>query len=348
VTKIICVGDIHAMDRPPKNATESYMDDIIGMLLWIADYAKEHGIVHVVWAGDIFHHKQPSKTSHALVLRMIEVVRYHRKLGIDICAVTGNHDISNDVLASIKEKQPLGVLYKAGLRELSGWHPTAPLFGAPWQQNWTTSDSAAEEAFETYRLPPVVFINGQNSWPSGLGQPGVKGWDELAAHVLCVTHAPIYPPGEAEKQLFELVPTEGEHGISHAMRNVGSLYYGHIHEDHGVFEVEGVTYCNVGALSRGSLTEYNIEREIKMAVWDSETGFEEVVVPHRPAEEVLRVVEGAEEKADRLSLDNFLTEVGSSTLSVSTTGSVIEHIRGRADVSDRVKKTAIEILEEVE
>jgi len=349
VTKIICVGDIHVMDRPPKNATESYTDDIISMLYWIADEADRLKVDAVVWAGDVFHFKQPSKTSHALVLRMIAVVRYYRKKGLKLYIVTGNHDISNDVLATVHEKQPLGVLYKAGAVELVGWDKTGlPLFGVPWQANWTTDESASMDAFYNWRV--AKHDEEHPRYPE---------------RSLAVTHAPIYPPGEAEKQLFELVPTQGEHGLSAAMGNEGFLYYGHIHEYHSVFEVEGVTYANMGAISRGSLTEYNIEREIKVALWTDgaeerfemsdgtgyttlgEPGFIEIPVPHKPAEEVLKIAQASEEKADKISLDSFLSEVGHSTLDISNTSNVISHIQSREDVPEKVKKTAIEILEEV-
>jgi predicted phosphodiesterase len=336
MTKILCVGDIHAMDKPPVNATETYMDDIIEMLQWTIRLASEEDYDAVVWAGDIFHHKQPSRTSHALVLRMIGVVHYAQELGVELLAVTGNHDISNDVLTSIEEKQPLGVLYKAGLKELVGWHPSLPIFGVPWRQDWTTNERSAWEAFEGWRQAHL---------------------DDLGPR-LAVTHAPIYPPKEAENIQWDLVPTRGENGISAAMSGVGFLYYGHIHEDHGVFEVEGVTYANMGAISRGSLHEYNLERQIKVALWDdgssmegpvggAAASFTEIVVPHKPASEVFKIAEAEEKKAERLSLDEFLREVGSSTLSVSSTGSVIEHIKGRSDVPASVRKIAIEILEEV-
>lgn len=326
MTQILCVGDIHVSDRPPVNATEEYTDDIIAMLRWIADEAARREVDAVVWAGDIFHHKQPGRNSHALVLRMIEVVRYYRRLKLDLCIVVGNHDISNDVLASVHEKQPLGVLFKAGARELNGWHPTLPLFGVPWQQNWTTSETAAWEAFEGWREPPQA----------------VKERLQLP-EALAVTHAPIYPPGEAEKQLFELVSTES---LATAMDGMGSLYYGHIHEDHGVFRVGGVRFSNMGAISRGSLTEYNLEREIKVALWTAE-GFEEIPVPHKPAEEVFRIVEAMEERGQKVSLDAFLSDIGASTLQISSTASVIEHILGRKDVPPRIKERAIKILEEV-
>lgn len=339
MTRILCVGDIHAMDRPPANATESYMDDIIDMLNWTIRLASEEDYDAIVWAGDIFHHKSPSRTSHALVLRMIGVVKLAEELGVELLAVTGNHDISNDVLSSIPEKQPLGVLYQAGLKELAGWHPRLPLFGVPWRQDWTTNERSAWEAFE--------------------------GWRDDQGHLavepakLAVTHAPIYPPREAENIQWNLVPTKGEDGISEAMGGEGFLYYGHIHEDHGIFNVNGVTYANMGAISRGSLTEYNLERQIKVALWDdgksdpdgpiggTEPGFTEIVVPHKPASEVFKIAEAEEKKADRLSLDEFLSDIGSSTLDISSTASVVDHIRTRKDVPARVRQRAIEILEDV-
>lgn len=334
MTKILLVGDIHVMDRPPVNATESYTDDIIEMLTWTIDYAVKNGIPTIVWAGDIFHHKAPSRTSHALVQRMIGVVLYGISKGIEMICATGNHDISNDRLDSL-DKQPLGVLAKAGLRLLDGWHEDLPLYVVPWRQDWTTSETSAYEAFGRWR----TALGLDND-----GEPPLMEGDMF----LAVTHAPIYPPGEAEKQLFELVPTKGENGLAAAMGGKGYLYYGHIHEDHGIFEVEGVTFANMGAISRGSLHEYNLSRKIKVAVWDSDFGFAAVDVPHKPAEEVFKIEQAQEAKTEKLQLDAFLQEVGSSTLDISSTGSVIESIRGREDVSVRVKKRAISILESVE
>jgi hypothetical protein len=314
------------------------MDDLIEMLLWINTYAADRDIPAIVWAGDIFNHKQPGRTSHALVLRMIEVVQDAKRLGIELLIVVGNHDISNDVLESVTEKQPLGVLLASGARELNGWHETLPIFGVPWQQRWLHEDTPME-AFDRWRSA------------GGVDEGGDYAQVDLT-HALTVTHAPIYPPVDAAKQLFELVPTTGPHGLGEAMGHMGFLYYGHIHEDHGIWEDDGVTYANMGALSRGSLHEYNVERSIKVAVWadgedGTELGFREVAVPHKPASEVFKLEAAQISKSEKLSLDRFLNDVGSSTLDISSTGAVIEHIK-TMDVTERVKKTAITILEEVE
>lgn len=327
MTRILTVGDPHLSDRPPVNVTDAYTDDIIAMLRWIAEHAAAEQVDAVVLLGDIFHHKAPSRNSHALVQRMIDVVRYFEKLNVPLWCVVGNHDLTNDRLDSLPS-QPLGVLFKAGLQRLEGWHPTLPIFGIGWRQDWTTNEAAPAEAFAEWRARGDLDI-------------------DLSA-ALALTHAPVYPPKEASEKIFELVPCEGEQGISAAMGHQGYFNFGHIHSNHGVWEVEGVQYANYGALSRGSLVEYNLERSIQVALWSPDSGFTAVDVPHRPAQEHFRVEAAAEVKAEKLSLDAFLQEVGTSTLDISSTGSVIAAIQERPDVTPRVKKKAVEILESVQ
>jgi hypothetical protein len=164
---------------------------------------------------------------------------------------------------------------------------------------------------------------------------------------------------------FDLVDTRL---LANAMTNEGSLYYGHIHEDHGIFMDEGVTFANVGAISRGSLHEYNLERKVKVALWCDgqyedvegldlgepgggrvtllgEPGFFEIEVPHKPASEVFRLDAAKIAKEERLNLDSFLAQVGSASLDISSTASVIAHLKSQPDVPERVIARAIEFLE---
>jgi DNA repair exonuclease SbcCD nuclease subunit len=289
------------------------------MLSFVAKLEKVLKVDSVVWAGDIFHHKQPSRTSHATVLKLMKVAQQYDNLWV----VTGNHDITSDRLDSL-EKQPLGVLYEAGvLKELDGWHPSLPIFGVPWQQRWL-SPGTIDEAFKEFRDHGF-----QSDFPND--------------HALVVTHAPIYPPTVADNVLFELLNLEE---VADAMGNSGSLYYGHIHEPHYTFEVGGVKFANMGAISRGSLHEYNLARKIQVAIWTPEHGFNPIDIPHKPASEVFKLAEAHEKKEVKMDLDSFLAEVGSATLDISSTGSIIEHVRSM-NIEEPVKNTSIELLEEV-
>lgn len=316
MTKILCVGDIHAMDKPPAGATDAYLEDLFSSLAWTAAYAADpkNQIDATVWAGDVFHHKNPSRTSHHTVLRMVGIVEDYQS---PLYIVIGNHDISNDMLDSVPEKQPLGVLYKAGAMPLDGWAEGLPLFGVPWQQDWTEEGTPAR-AFSQWHY--------KDTRPA-----------------LAVTHCSIFPPKEAKDVIFEHVPAEV---IADAMGNEGQVYYGHIHEYHGIYEVRGVTFANMGALSRGSLHEYNLKRGIHAAVWEDGV-FTILDIPHKPATEILRVSEHLQERADKMDLAEFIESVGSSSIDISSTADIIHHIQSMENVEEPIRRRAVELVQSV-
>jgi Icc-related predicted phosphoesterase len=323
--RVMLVGDIHLADRPPASRVEGYLDDVEAKLLYVAKLAKALNCDATVWAGDVFHFKQPSRTSHATVLRAIQIAQKFENLYV----VTGNHDIQSDRLDTL-HKQPLGVLYESGAaQELDGWHPTLPLFGVPWQQRWL-HDGVPEQAFADWRM--VAEATADDAGERALSQS------------LAVTHAPIYPYSMQGDVKFELVDNEE---LAAAMAGQGYLYYGHIHDPHGFYIVNGVTFGNVGAISRGSIHEYNLTRKIQVALWTPEHGFTAIDVPHRPASEIFRIAEHQEKKEAQVSLDIFLSDVGSATLEISSTGSIIKHVQNM-DIEKPVKEKAIELLEGAE
>jgi DNA repair exonuclease SbcCD nuclease subunit len=316
-SKVLILNDLHLRDKPPRNCSEAYLQDIFDILHFTAKLEKALDLDAVVWAGDVFDHKMPSRSSHRLVLRTIEVVKAYRRLLV----LPGNHDISNDRLDSIEEQQPLGVLYEAGAERLEGWVPDLPIFGIPWQQRWD-EPGRVEEVFTPW-LDPAAEVDLE--------------------HSLVVTHASIFPPGQAPGVYESLHPSD----IAEAMRHQGYLEYGHIHDNHGIYEVDGVKFCNLGAISRGSLTESNQERPIQAALWTPEDGFLSIDLPHLPAKEIFLLEQAGELKDKKISDERFLEEVGTTRLEVSSVAGVISHIKGMDEkaVPRPVKEVAIELLE---
>ena len=103
----------------------------------------------------------------------------------------------------------------------------------PWLQDFT--DSAVTDALARF-----------NDHPDG-------------THALVVTHAPLYPLGQ--ELPYENYPTDR---WARAMGNRGNVFYGHVHEPHGIYVVDGVTFANPGALSRGSLHELAVKKTFKL------------------------------------------------------------------------------------
>ena len=302
------IADIHASDRPPSSCTDSYLDDLLDLLAQTVRIASERRLRAVVWAGDIFHSKTPGRTSHKLVQRLAVIAGSYP---CPLYIVPGNHDIQYDRLDTIPDTQPLGVLLRTpNAYPLIGWDRDGVLYGVPWQQKW--DDESVLAALHSWRNEKR-FTDGR-----------------LA---LVVAHAPLYPPGQELK--WEHFPATR---WADAMGGKGSCFYGHVHEPHGIWHIEradsaneltAVEFCNNGALSRGSLHEYNLTRQVGMTLWSDSTGeFEFVPLLAKPADQVFRLKEKQEVTDMHGRLDDFLASVGSTTLQVVSAETVIAHIKG--------------------
>lgn len=303
--KAMLIGDVHLADRPPSSCTETYLDDLFDLLYQALDLAKAEGCTAIISAGDWFHIKRPSRNSHELVRRSLEWGGNVLASGMTPYIVPGNHDLMDDRLGSLDEGQPLGILFWSRVfTELDGWMKGAPIYGVPWLQDWNAEDSVADQAVGEALM----------DWKSKY---------DGSVPALIVTHAPFYPPGKELK--FEHYLTSK---FADAMENNGQVYYGHIHEPHGEYVVNGVRFCNNGALSRGSLTEYNVSRTVGVTIWDSDTGqFDFRPLNAKPADQVFRLAEVREAKTAQMKLDQFLSSVGQSTIEFTNIEDVMTHIR---------------------
>jgi DNA repair exonuclease SbcCD nuclease subunit len=306
LSKYLLINDVHLTNENshPSSCTSSYTDDLFDLLEQGSTVAAERDCKAIIQLGDLFHIKAPGRNSHALIQRAMNWIR---NAPCDVWVVPGNHDLLNDRLESLNEGQPLGVLYDSGLAyKADRYSANLPaVYGVPWQQFWdaeeTVADRAVASALSSFR-------------PSDTPQ-------------LIVTHAPFFPPGS--NPAYEHYSTEKFASmVNPSGRANVQVIYGHIHDYHGEYVVNGVRFANYGALSRGSLTESNLTRPVGVTIWDSVTGkFEFVELQAKPADQVFRVKEITEVKTTQLKLDQFLESVGQSTISIATIESVLAHIR---------------------
>lgn len=302
-------------DRPPSSCTDSYRTDILDLLSQVLGLARARSAAAVVLAGDLFHCKAPSRTSHRTIMQLIKLFSSFQPVFV----VPGNHDLQYDRQESVLDTQPLGVLLESGaVRLLDGWNTSMTLYGVPWQQRWDN-----EHVFGA--------LQGYREWRVHQGRPA-----------LVVTHAPLYPPGQE-------LPYEyyGAGQWAAAMGSAGQCFYGHVHEPHGTWAEGDVTFCNNGALSRGSLHEYNITRQVGATLWDAETGrFTFVPLQARPAAEVFRLQEKQQATDMQGRLAEFLATVTATSLSEVSATAVLEHFRTQELGAEELKLIE-ELLEHV-
>lgn len=317
------LGDIHLSELSPSNMTDSYCQDIIAILEHTVGLESSLGIDAVIWSGDTFHHRNPNRNSHRLVQRAIDLVQSYKNLYI----VVGNHDLARgERLESVFETQPLGILYKAGAKILDGWaEDGSDIFGVSWQPSWTTE--AVEKAFE--------------------------GWHKESSkrnlsNCLTVAHAPLYPPGLESP--WESYPVAARPGVDDrkpwsAIQQKGFTYLGHVHDCHGTYKVDGVTFCNQGAITRGSLAESDLKRAIAVTTWSPEEGFVRVDVPYRNSSEIFKLMEHHEKEEKKADLSEFLDSVWEAQIEITSITSIIEYLH-TMELPEDVVRLAVELLQE--
>jgi len=324
--KVLLINDVHLTNpnSHPSSCTATYTDDIFDLLYQANEVAKERGCNIICQLGDFFHIKTPGRNSHYLVQRAIE---WANDALVPVFIVPGNHDLLNDRLESLNEGQPLGVMYssgKAGKAE-GYFNKPMPIYGVPWQQFWDAEQSVADLAVKD-ALSDFV--------PSDTPQ-------------LIVTHAPFFPPGS--NPVYEHYSVEKfANYVNPTGKSSVQVIYGHIHDWHGEYVVNGVRFCNYGALSRGSLTESNLTRSVGVTIWDSISGtFEFVELNARPANEVFRVKEITEVKTAQLQLDQFLASVGQSSIEVTSIEAVLSKVKSM-NLGKDIERIVEELLTSVE
>lgn len=234
---ILIINDVHIADRPPLGRIEGYTDQIMAKLEECRQLAREQGCDVTLWTGDFFHNKRPSFVSHALMQRLLDLLREWpgRKY-----IVVGNHDMSEAGMASLP-RQPLGVLLRAGVLEL------LPEDGVTIEVGGRKVYLEASHYADTME-PEHYALQGRGA--------AAKGADVR----IKVVHGAIMPPGADppfEHINADKIPARADY-----------CFYGHIHDVHGTYAVDACTYVNFGSVGRVARTGENRKRAVSVALYD--------------------------------------------------------------------------------
>ena len=249
--------DIHVSDHAPRRRSDDWNKALLEKIKWIGRYAKEVGADAVIDGGDFFDVKSPSKNSHKLIQQVIEA---HADYPCPVYANVGNHDcVYGDY--SFLPQQPLGVLFSAGVfKRLYDEH----------ELRLTSKDGTS------VRVCGVPYHGVKYDMGRFNINKGSEDYLITAAHVLASKTGGSMFEGEDIVKYSDLTQYETDLWL-----------FGHWHKDQGIANIGGGKKAvNLGSLSRGSLSQDNLDRKPKVALITlSENGLEveEIIVPHKPA-----------------------------------------------------------------
>jgi len=280
----ITFTDIHVSDHNPQNRLGSYKRDILYKLDQIGRVGNKLGVDFYLCGGDLYDHKAPMRNSHNLNRELMSIFNSY---GAPVYATEGNHDLRNDSYVNF-EDQPISVLYESGsLRQLRNeivkkGDLKVSLRAFPFEENP-----------DFYNIPKA---------------------DKDSDCRVCIMHVYSTPNGG---QLFKQKLYSYEE-ISVLGDDI--FLMGHYHVDQGVKKIDvnghDQHFINVGAISRGALSEDNIKRDPKICLVTITKSASEVAIKTqqvklkvRPVEEIFDLKRKEEEKKKIEEAEDFVDKL---------------------------------------
>jgi len=316
--RLVWRTDVHLSDKAPESRKDVWADTVFDKLDQIKRVAAKVKAAAILDGGDFFHIKAPGRNSHELVRRTLE---HHADYPCPVYCTPGNHDSVYGDYAFLPQ-QPLGVLYASGgFRRLYDEHEAV----------FTADDGLKVRVvgipYHGTRYELDRFRN-------------IKRGDE--DYLICVAHVLASLRGGS---MFE-----GEDIIRYSdlTDTAPDLYcFGHWHKDQGVEQIDGKTFLNIGSLTRGSLSQDEVQRQPSCAIISAsrDKGLEVQVVRLRvkPAEEVFDVERRHRVETRTMEMDAFVSTLREA-LAPDTTADLSDVIRG-TDLPDQVRERALSYLE---
>jgi DNA repair protein SbcD/Mre11 len=312
--------DVHLADRGPSSRTDDWADAVFDKLGQVRDLAREVNASAIIDGGDFFHIKSPGRNSHSLVHRTAE---HHANYPCPVYCTPGNHDaVYGDY--TFLPQQPLGVLYSTRV----------------YKRLYDEHEAVFTVIGERVKVRVVGIPYHGTSYDMGRFTSIEKGDEDI---LICVAHVLASHKGGT---MFE-----GEDIIKYAdlVDTAPDVYlFGHWHKNQGVEEIGGKQFVNIGSLTRGSLSQDNMDRIPSAAVLRcTEKGVEIEVVPLnvRPAEEVFDV-EGRQRQVKRqVEMDSFVTAIRDALQPAKEGETLAEAVTGMGDVPNEIRERALTYLE---
>lgn len=322
MVKLVWRTDVHLSDRAPASRLDDWAEMVLGKLTQVRDIAKERGACAILDGGDFFHIKSPSRNTHELVRRAAE---HHQNYPCPVYCTPGNHDSVYGDYAFLGQ-QPLGVLYASQtFRKLYDEHEAVfvkdgvkvRVVGIPYH-----SSKYEMERFHSLK----------------------RGDEDIlvcVAHVLASLRGGTMFEGEDIVRYSDLLSTAPD-----------VYLFGHWHKDQGVEILGDKTFINIGSLTRGSISQDELQRRPACAVLNlgksegkPQVDVEVVRLVIQPSEKVFDVEGRARQVRQQVEMDSFVEKIRQSLVPKIEGGTLADSIKALENVPQEVRERALSYLE---
>jgi exonuclease SbcD len=226
--KVMFIGDIHLMDKQPKNRLDDYSLAIRTKLIECLTIAEERQLDAVVLLGDLFEVYEVGPLLRNQTLDILKgVPNGNKPWSFLIYVCVGNHDLDS---SSNLEKTALGTLISAGYLIKTDYEPT---LGISFAHYHPSLDRDIKSGFLTTSSAIIWVCHASIS----------NKLDRFGEYTFLFEDTPLHP-------------------------NTSLVISGHIHHEMKQTRSDGKRFINPGAISRYSASRDNLEKDIEILILD--------------------------------------------------------------------------------
>lgn len=226
--KVMFVGDIHLMDKQPKNRLDDYSLAIRTKLIECFTIAEERKLDAVVLLGDLFEVYEVGPLLRNQTLDILKgVPNGNKPWSFPIYICVGNHDLDS---SSNLEKTALGTLIAAGYLIKTDYSPS---LGISFAHYHPSLDREIKSGFLTTSSAIIWVCHASIS----------NKLDRFGEYTFLFEDTPLHP-------------------------NTSLVISGHIHHEMKQTRSDGKRFINPGAISRYSASRDNLEKDIEILILD--------------------------------------------------------------------------------
>ena len=226
--KVMFVGDIHLMDKQPKNRLDDYSLAIRTKLIECFEIAEERKLDAVVLLGDLFEVCEVGALLRNQTLNILNGGPNGNKAwSFPIYICVGNHDLDS---SSNLEKTALGTLISAGCLVKTDYSPS---LGISFAHYHPSLDRDIKAGLLTTSSAIIWVCHASIS----------NKLDRFGEYTFLFEDTPLHP-------------------------NTSLVISGHIHHEMKQTRSDGKRFINPGAISRYSASRDNLEKDIEILILD--------------------------------------------------------------------------------
>ncbi len=318
--KLVWATDPHVSDIAPVSRTDNWTETILDKISQVLEICEDVGAKSSIWGGDIFNIKQPDRNSFRTVNRMLRMLK---STSCDNYSNVGNHDCKFGDYKFLPD-QPLEALFAGGgFKRLydnheavfTGFGVKVRVVGIPYHG-------------KKYDLERIRNIKKGSE-------------DYLVCNALLLAT-------DSSGTMFDKEDVLKYSDIPDLASEVDVWMFGHWHKDQGIKTLSnGSQVVNVGSLSRGALSEDNIQRTPCVAIL--EFGSDKVKIVKRDlkvqsSDSIFDLEKRSEEERRDNQMDDFVDRIQATLQSTQQRASFESRIAAM-DIPDHVKERGLHFIE---